>query len=116
MAFGAAIVVYSFQGLYLGPGESDLAELVAMNDEDWEQQFINQMGEWIDTNRNRLRIVRETATNAVITAHLEQARADVASGDREGFERHCEHAGRLARWHVPHRLDDVERLLEARSG
>ena len=62
-----------------------------------------------------LRIVRETATDAVITAHLEQARGDVAKGNREGFERHCEHAGRLARWHAPDRLDDVERLLEARS-
>lgn len=63
-----------------------------------------------------LRIIRETATNAVITAHLEQARADVSSGDREGFERHCEHAERLARWHAPDRLEDVEQLLEARSG
>ena len=62
-----------------------------------------------------LRIVRETATHAAITAHLEQAREDVASGDREGFERRCEHAGRLARWHAPDRLDDVERLLEANS-
>ncbi|WP_273837844.1 hypothetical protein [Halococcus sp. PRR34] len=54
VSFGAAIVVYSFQGPYLGPGESDLAELVAMSDEDWEQQFINQMGKWIDMNRDRL--------------------------------------------------------------
>ncbi|EMA54502.1 hypothetical protein [Halococcus salifodinae] len=63
-----------------------------------------------------LRIIRETATDAVITAHLEQAREDVANGDRERFERHCEYAGQLARWHAPHRLEDVERLLEARSG
>jgi hypothetical protein len=62
-----------------------------------------------------LRIVRETTTDAVITAHLEQAREDVANGDREGFERHCEHAGQLARWHAPDRLDDIERLLEAHA-
>ena len=54
VSFGAAILVYSFQGPYLGPGEDDLAELVAMTDEDWEQQFISQMGEWIDMNRDRL--------------------------------------------------------------
>lgn len=62
-----------------------------------------------------LRIVRETATDAVITAHLEQAREDVSKGNREGFERHCEYAGQLARWHAPDRLDDIERLLETHS-
>ncbi|EMA48891.1 hypothetical protein C451_19813 [Halococcus thailandensis JCM 13552] len=59
--------------------------------------------------------MRETATDVVITSHLERAREDVANGDREGFERHCEYAGRLARWYAPDRLDDIERLLEAHS-
>jgi hypothetical protein len=54
VSFGTAIIVYSFEGPYLGPGGEDLADLVAMNDEDWERQFLSQMGKWIDTNRTRL--------------------------------------------------------------
>ena len=60
-----------------------------------------------------LGVVRETALDALITLHLGHARDAIAAGDQETFERRCEHAGRLARWHTPERLEDVERLLEA---
>ncbi|WP_049997022.1 hypothetical protein [Halococcus sediminicola] len=63
-----------------------------------------------------LGVVRETALDATITHHLDHALDAIESGDQETFERRCEHAGRLARWHMPERLNDVEQLLESHSG
>ena len=63
-----------------------------------------------------LSVLRRTAVDAAITMHLEHARDHDANGDRAAFERRCERAQRLARWHSPNRLDDVERLLESHSG
>lgn len=63
-----------------------------------------------------LGVLRRTAVDAAITMHLEHARDHDVNGDRAAFERRCERAQRLARWHSPKRLDDVERLLESRSG
>jgi|AntDeeMinimDraft_5_1070356.scaffolds.fasta_scaffold03939_2 hypothetical protein len=65
--------------------------------------------------RQALGIVRDTLLDATISMHLEHARAAVANGEREEFDRHCEYANRLARGHAPDRVDEVERLLEASS-
>ena len=59
-----------------------------------------------------LGVIRETAVNATISLHLGHALDAIESGDRETFERRCERAGRLARWHEPDRLDEVERVLK----
>ena len=59
-----------------------------------------------------LGVIRETALDALITLHLGHALDAIESGDRETFERRCERAGRLARWHAPERLGDVEGTLK----
>ena len=59
-----------------------------------------------------LGVISETALNAIITRHLGYARDAIATGDHEAFERRCEHAGRIARWHAPDRLEDVEGVLK----
>lgn len=59
-----------------------------------------------------LGVIREMAVNATISLHLDHALDAIESGDRETFERRCERAGRLARWHASDRLSDVERVLK----
>lgn len=70
--------------------------------------------------RNRLRHPLRTLNrlhaslvHRTITANLEQAHEYAVHGDREGFERHCDHAERLAERHAPGRVDDVERVVAA---
>jgi hypothetical protein len=59
--------------------------------------------------------IREMAVNAIITRHLAHALDAIENGDRETFERRCERAGRIARWHAPDRLGDVEEILREPS-
>jgi|AntDeeMetagen285_2_1112576.scaffolds.fasta_scaffold22359_1 hypothetical protein len=63
--------------------------------------------------RHPLRTLSEIHASLIhrtITANLEQAHEHATNGNREGFERHCAHAGRLAQRHAPDRMGDVERV------
>lgn len=57
--------------------------------------------------------IHATLVHRTITANLEQAREYAANDNREGFERHCGHAERLAERHAPERVEDVERIVAA---
>lgn len=57
-----------------------------------------------------------TLINRMITANLEQAHEYAVHDNREGFERHCAHAERLAERHAPGRITDVEQVLAADPG
>jgi hypothetical protein len=57
--------------------------------------------------------IHATVVHRTITANLKQARKYAANDNREGFERHCGHAERLAERHAPGRVEDVERVAAA---
>ena len=66
--------------------------------------------------RHRIRTLGRLHASLIdrtITAILEQAREHAANGNHEGYERHYEHAERLAQRHAPSRVDDVERVAAA---
>lgn len=54
ISFGAGLATYSGSGPSLGPSGGDLRRLVRGKDEEWEQQFLEQMSGWIELGASRL--------------------------------------------------------------
>lgn len=54
LSFGTGLAAYSGSGPSLGPGASDLRQLVRMNVEEWEQLFLAQMSKWMALGSTRL--------------------------------------------------------------
>lgn len=54
ISFGTGLAAYGIAGPSLGPGPSDLRQLLRMNDEQWEQRFLTQMSRWVELGASRL--------------------------------------------------------------
>ena len=57
-----------------------------------------------------LKNVHESLVDQAIDANLRCAADHAASGNYQGFHRHCGHAENLARRHEPDRLTEIERV------
>jgi hypothetical protein len=54
VSFGTGLAAYGGAGPSLGPGASDLRQLLTMNDEQWERRFLAQMSRWVALGTKRL--------------------------------------------------------------